>query len=244
MEDRLRKAFAAVEVEEGLKEKTRATLLEKAQGRRARPRRRAVCAVAMASLLLFVGVGTGVFFTPVSAISIDINPSIELGVNRFDQVVAVKGYNQVGQELLASIDLRFMDYSPALAALLADDRVQAYREQGESLSIFVACDDQQKGDEMLSKVETCAGGGPGVHCLSGNWAESQAAQAAGLSCGKYRAFLELQALDPSAAPEDVQGLTMREIRERIAALSGGEVPASPGQGCGHHGGHGHACQAG
>ena len=30
--------------------------------------------------------------TPVSAVSIDVNPSIELGVNRFDRVVAVEGY--------------------------------------------------------------------------------------------------------------------------------------------------------
>ena len=36
-----------------------------------------------------------------------------------------------------------------------------------------------------------------------------------ISIGKYRAFLELQALDPSVTPEEVQKMTMREIRERM-----------------------------
>ena len=42
-----------------------------------------------------------------------------------------------------------------------------------------------------------------------------AAQEAGLPYGKYRAFLELQALDPSLTPEDVAGMTMQEIRAEM-----------------------------
>ena len=73
-----------------------------------------------------------------------------------------------------------------------------------------------------------------------------------MSVGKYRAFLELQALDPSVTAEEVQSMSMREIRDRIAALSGGETETSSGQqsqssssssaqqqaGSGHNGGHG------
>src|SRR5699024_4290370 len=34
------------------------------------------------------------------------------------------------------------------------------------------------------------------------------------------AYLELKELEPDIAPEDVQGMTMREIRDRIGQLSG------------------------
>ncbi len=233
MDDLLRSAFAAVEAEETLKAKTRETLFKKTRGYSVSPSRRAYrvgWAVAAVCLLLFAGLSAGLFFTPVSAISVDINPSLELEVNRFDRVIAVKGCNQDGMELAQKLDLQFMEYGKAIEALLSNSHIQAYLEQGESLSIYVACDDQQRGDAMLSTVKSCTGQQRNVHCHGGGQVESTAAHAAGLSCGKYQAFLELQSLDPSITADDVQNMTMREIRERILALSGDVSKAS-----GHHG---------
>lgn len=72
------------------------------------------------------------------------------------------------------------------------------------------------------------------------------AHEAGLSYGKYMAYLELKELDPDIAPEDVQGMTMREIRDRIGQLSGNaelsDIDGSGQESGGHHqenyGGHG------
>lgn len=65
-----------------------------------------------------------------------------------------------------------------------------------------------------------------------------------LSCGKYRAFPELRELDPDIAPEDIQEMSMRELRGLIAALTdeNGNSEDPPQIGGGHHGygnGHGH-----
>ena len=38
-----------------------------------------------------------------------------------------------------------------------------------------------------------------------------------LSLGKYRAYLELKALDPAVTPDDIRDLSMREIRDLIDA---------------------------
>lgn len=68
--------------------------------------------------------------------------------------------------------------------------------------------------------------------------EEVAAYETGRSRGKYRAFLELQLLDPEITPETVQGMTMREIRDLIRRLSGyGEDDEAPyhNRGNGHHG---------
>ena len=63
----------------------------------------------------------------------------------------------------------------------------------------------------------------------------EAAHEAGLSYGKYQAFLALQALDPSVTAEEVQGMTMRELRDRIAALGGDpDAVGSHSQTSGHH----------
>ena len=45
------------------------------------------------------------------------------------------------------------------------------------------------------------------------WSVFENAHKAGLSVGKYRAFLELKAKKPEITPEEVQGLTMRQKEE-------------------------------
>ena len=245
MGERLREAFAAVEAEEELKDRTQAYLFRKTQGYSARKAAGRAgpmgWAVAVACLVLFAGLGAGLFFTPVSAISIDINPSLELNVNCFDRVVSVEGFNEDGRKLAERLQVRFMGYPAALDAVLAEESVQSRLADGEPLSIYVACDDEQRGGAMLDEVRHCAGRGRNIHCQAGSRETEEAAHAAGLSCGKYRAFLELQALDPTVLPEDVQGLTMREIREKIAALSGKGTAwpgCGKGNGCGQGKRHG------
>ena len=46
------------------------------------------------------------------------------------------------------------------------------------------------------------------------------AHEAGLSYGKYKACLELQGIEPAIRPDEIQGMTMREIRDLIDTLSG------------------------
>ena len=94
-----------------------------------------------------------------------------------------------------------------------------------------------RAELALAQVEDCAGG---AACTLASEEEVAAAQEAGLPYGKYRAFLELQALDPSLTPEDVAGMTMKEIRAWIDELAGedtGEGTAS-GQGQGNGQGQG------
>lgn len=240
MNDRLRQAFAAVEAEEALKDKTRQAVFGRIRKKSAR-RRAGWAAAAACCLLLLLGGGIGakIFFTPVSAISVDINPSLELNVNRFDRVISVEGYNQDGKELAQELNLVFAEYSQALKALLSHDLVQACLKAGKDLSVYVACDDPLRSEEILSQVKTCVGKGRNIHCRAGNMSESHSAHNAGLSCGKYHAFLELQALDPAFTPEEAAEMTVWEIWQRVAELSG--EPAEAGS-HGHGHGKGHGCR--
>ena len=70
---------------------TKEYLSKKIYSRSAAPRpvfRRAAALAAGLVLLFFIG-GSWVFMTPTAYISIDINPSLELGINRFDRIVSV-----------------------------------------------------------------------------------------------------------------------------------------------------------
>lgn len=71
---------------------------------------------------------------------------------------------------------------------------------------------------MLTDLTACTDSFRNVQCCAGNSDEVAAAHSLGLSYGKYKVFLELQALDPDITIEDIRGLTMRQIRDMINAL--------------------------
>lgn len=241
MHDRIKTAFDQIHAEDALKAQTRACLTREAQSRRHRSgRMRLISALACCLLVLLAGWGGyHVYFTPSAIISIDVNPSLELGVNRFDKVVSVEGYNDDGAALADAVDVKYMDYAQALTRILDSDAFAPYTSEDAAVSIAVFGSDEQKSSEMLSQVEACTAGYRNTHCYADSMEVAAAAHAAGLSCGKYRAYLELHELDPSVTPEDIQGMTMREIRDRIATLSGGgtiqEQNTNGSAGSGHHG---------
>lgn len=183
MNDRLHKAFDAVRAEDELKTKTLAAIYRKTGGYQSQPPRRSRrwtgLAVAMACVLLVLGLGAWGYLTPVSTIYIDVNPSIELGVNRFDHVVSARGCNQDGEELLKGLSLRFLNYAEALDALLADRQVQGYLAEGKDLSIVVDCGDQQREEEMVAAAQACAKGHGQVHCHGRSHGETNAQQEPG-----------------------------------------------------------------
>ena len=234
MNRRIYDAFDNVVAEDALKRRTKEAVIAKTQ--KASPKRmiysKGLVAACACLILLLVGLGGYQFYmAPVSIISVDVNPSVELAVNRFDRVVAVTGYNEDGQQLADNISLKNLSYSDALDVLMNSETMCSYIERGEFVSITVIGNTDKKSDEMLSRISSCKyASQKNVSCQNGSRDDIDAAHEAGLSCGKYRAFLELQALDPSVTSESVAGMTMKQIRDRINELSGssGDVPTENG----------------
>lgn len=237
----LKELFGPIRAEEDLKDRTRAFLGERTRGYTKAKRRYPAYAAACACLLLALLGGRWLYFTPTAAISIDINPSLELSVNRFDRVIAVTGFNEDGQALSGALDVKYKNCVQAVEQILRHDSVVSLLSGGEVMAITVVGPDRRQSAQLLTGIEARTAGQGNIDCYLARPEEAAAAHEAGLSCGKYRAFLELRRLDPAITPEDVQGMTMREIRDRIDLLSpGGDPPQPGGQGSGHHGnGNGH-----
>ena len=234
MRDELKTALDKVTADEALRQSTRAFLAQQTGdygAAKARPRvRRMAAAFACLALVIAGGTGYWAYFSPTCAISVDINPSVELAVNRFDKVISVEGIGADGEALAETLDVRFSSYTDALNCLLENPTVEEYLAEDEVLSIAVAGDNAAQADAILAQAQTCTAGTENVYCHAANMDEIEQAHEAGLSFGKYQAFLQLQALDPSVTAEDVQGLTMREIRGRIAALDPDAAQDMPGNG--------------
>lgn len=224
MKNKMKSAFDQIHAEEKLKRKTKEAISRKREKIEARQKsnfRWIAIPAVICGILIMLGIGGyWTYLMPVSSISLDINPSIELAINRFDKVLSVKGYNEDGRQLAETLDIRYMDYEKALEQIIECEPIASRLDQGEVLSIVVAGDSDAKSEEIYSQVESLSAHYDNVHCYHENHAEMERAHTEGLSFGKYHAFLKLQALDPNITIEDVKNMTMKEIYNRIEALSG------------------------
>ena len=253
MNSRIREAFDAVRAEEALKDSTRLFLAQRAAGGRARRSWWAGQRLALAAaclLLVILGAGGWLYFTPTATISIEINPYVELGINRFDRVVSAVGRNDDGAALVEDLDLRFLTYDQAVEAIVSDDQVAALLAQDAVMAIGVIGSDESQCGRLLTRLESCTAGQRNTYCYCASGQEAAAAEDAGLSCGKYRAYLALKELDPSITPDQVRDMSMAELRQRMESLSAGQAAGSAagtdtgtagsaGGSCHDHCGHGY-----
>ncbi|MDE5696273.1 MAG: hypothetical protein K2I96_02510 [Lachnospiraceae bacterium] len=175
----------------------------------------------MAVICIFLLAGTGgyaVYSRPVSYISIDVNPSIELSVNCFGRVVSVKGYNEDGQDILEHVPLKNISYQQAIDRLLQDAYYIRFLNRDSQLVVTVI---SEHSDVMLEQINANDSfQALGALTYSSDAACMDEAHQHEMSFGKYRAFLELAQYDASITVEDCHGMTMGEIQDRIRTCQG------------------------
>jgi hypothetical protein len=187
--------------------------LEK-QKMRARPRMAWRYAAIAACLFLFLTVGGyRLYARPVSYISIDVNPSIELGVNRFGKVVSTDAYNADGQNILNHIKLKNMSYSQAIDKLLQSEDYAVYLTEGSHLVFTVISDKSDIIMQEINKDELARE--YQVSTYTSDMTCREEAHEYEMSFGKYRACQELTQYDETVSIEDCHGMTMGEICDNI-----------------------------
>ena len=232
-------AFDSVHASEALKERTKRAVMQRAAQVEARPRRRTrrgvAYAICAAAILCIVFLGANLYYTPTSTISIDINPSIEMDVNRFDRVIDVRGRNEDGSALASTLDVVNSTYEEAVYELLENETVSSALGSNGLLSIAVIQSDAAQGEEIASFINRCTQNRGNVECYCMDVEDVSEAHSLGLSYGRYRYYLLLHEYDPSITPEQVNSMSMREIRDLLDAL-GGDSSLTTHGGCGMQGG--------
>lgn len=177
MQDKIKSAFDVIQAGPALKAKTLDALRKR--DRRHAPARRWVPAIACLLAVVLVLGGCGIYFTPAAAIQIEINPALELTVNRFDRVIGVTALNPDGERLLTSLDLRFSNYLDAVAAVLESETVSTLLAQDRQASIAISSGDASRQEAMVKAVSTCAAQyGKNVHCSAGHHGQGSTAATA------------------------------------------------------------------
>ena len=229
--NKIKQSLSKIQATEELKENTLKYLL-KQQQKKSSFKQRPVLKYALTAICIFLLLGVGgysLYRQPVSYISIDVNPSVELGLNRFGRVVSANAYNEDGQTVLKQLSLKNIPYVQAIDKLLANESSSGFLK-GDSVLVFTVISTQYAS--IMEELSTAAFTQNYETLLytsdTGCMEEAHSHQ---MSFGKYRGYQELSQYDTSVTVEDCYKMTMEEIHNRIESCSGHQ----DGNGAQHHG---------
>ncbi len=134
-------------------------------------------------------------------------------------MIAVNGVNGDGRELAAVLDIKFLNCGEAVDAILKNDDVAELLSENSPMMIAVAGSENEQSDRILSNIETYTAESENVYYCSLKKEEKESAENLGLSYGKYRSWLTLQELNSEITAEQVNNMSMMEIRNLIEDMS-------------------------
>lgn len=243
METIFKAAMSKIHATENIKKKTEEYLMEnltsmpsaakqtKAKSLFAKRVIAAACAVA---LLCTASIGAYAFYeTPTSYLSLDINPSVELGVNPFGKVVSAMAYNNDGKTILDGQNVSGSDVKDAVNTLVKSAAQKGFVANDGSTVIAVTS--ETDNDSTAAELEDAAEqGADSAVKAEGKTAAVQKENVAlerrdearklGITPGKLNLIQKLQALDPSITVDQYKDAKVTEIMKKYVELKKSTLP--------------------
>ena len=218
MNNSIKNEFENILCTRQIKNSTKEFLAENIYGKKHKtPVMRFAVSAVCTLIAVFSAAGFGFAYSiPVAAVSVDINPSVELSVNCFDRVVSAAAYDDKSQEIIESVELKNLKYDEAVVNLLNSQALGDYVSPDDFVSVTVSADSNEKYRNMEeclnSSLEQCNRQG---ECNFSDKQQAKTAKQEQISLGKYREYLKLKEANPEITVDDVRSMTMKEIRQLL-----------------------------
>lgn len=225
MSNRIQKVFGNIKAEETLKTQTAAFLCEKIRANNKssykNPVRRYSLAFATLLLVFFVGrYSYGLYFTTSAFVDIDVNPAIELSINRFDSVIGTYAYNSDGEEIISDLNLTHKKYDVAMSLIVDKMISEGYIIDDGLVSVTVQSSDNDKETVLLGSLQNSVSvtlrshhSATEIEVYSVDSDTRTHAHDLNITPAKYLAILELQKANPTIIIEECAGHSISELRE-------------------------------
>lgn len=181
---------------------------------------------AAAALLLLAGGGVGLhqynaYHTVASTVSLDVNPSVEIQVNRRERVLAVVAHNEDGRVILGDMDFAGNSLDVTVNALIGSMLRNGYlNELANSILISVDAQDPdvaaalqaQLTEEVNALLQTQTFNGAILsQTVSADDKLQQLSATYGITLGKARLIEQIASHHPFYALEDLAALSINEL---------------------------------
>lgn len=239
METTFKKALDQIKADENLKKKTAEYILNmdsnvismpSAAESKKKPLfvKRLVAAACIAAVLCALPIGAYAYYkTPTSYISVDINPSVELGINAFGKVVSVKAFNTDGETVIAGLPLVNSNVESAVRLLVKSAAQSGFiKDDGSSfISVTVETNNDKKAEIFKQEAQTGAQDAIQSEDETATIAmdtivleRRDEALALGITPGKLNLIQKLQELDPTIKTDDYKNATVSDIQKKFSEL--------------------------
>ena len=178
-------------------------------------------AAAVIALAAGIGFAGNQYFSVATVIGIDVNPSIELRVNKNDTVVKALALNSDAEIILDEMKLKGVDCDVAVNALIGSMLRHGYIDELKN-SILISVDnpDAQKSAELeerlMNEINSILSGSsvePAVmaQSVSDDASLKSLAEQYGISAGKATLIQKICNADPTKTFESLAGLSVNDL---------------------------------
>lgn len=189
---------------------------------KSKPVRFVATAAAAAAVMLVCGVGAYAYYTPYSYVSLDVNPSIEYSLNRFDRVLKVKGINDDGKQILEEVQLKNLSNKTIDEAIA--ETVRQISEDGffdgeveGGIVIATSGKDLKKAGQLAEQLKKSAADAADeeveVETLAVGKERVEEARALGVTPGKLNLVEKLQASAEQPDEIDLEDWLEKPVRD-------------------------------
>ncbi len=117
-----------------------------------------IVAAVAAALVITGGIGGYAYYTPYGTVSLDVNPSIEYTINRFDRVLEVNGINDDGEDILLGLDTKKLintNIETAIEDTIEQIDAEGYfsDEDGNYVVLAASTKEEAHTDTLLTSLE-------------------------------------------------------------------------------------------
>ena len=243
METIFRSAVSHIKAKESIKRKTEEYLMENLSSTGPAPdlvrtrnplMKRVIVAACTFVFICTASIGAYAYYkTPTSFLSLDINPSVELGVNTFGKVVSATAYNSDGKTILDGQNVFGSDVKDAINTLVKSAAQKGFVAKDGSTVIAVTSetDNSETAAELQDAAEQGAASavesqGDTASVLKENVAleRRDEARKLGITPGKLNLIGKLQALDPAITVDEYKDAKVTDIMKKFVELKKATLP--------------------
>jgi hypothetical protein len=186
-------------------------------------------------VFILIGGSTGTYAyykTPVSYLSLDINPSIEFGVNAFDKVVTAEGYNTDGKTVLRGLNVTGDDVTKAVSTVISSAANNGFIDNDGStvVSLTSETDNVNSANNLEIKAETGVnealeekGKTAVIYKANVALAFRDVAREINITPGKLKLIKKLQEVNPIVTVEQYKDAKVKDIMKAIQTYTDNDI---------------------
>ncbi|HYE81366.1 MAG TPA: anti-sigma factor domain-containing protein [Clostridia bacterium] len=174
---------------------------------------------------IFLSTGVYAYYTPYSYVSVDINPSITLSLNRFERVIAVEPLTEDAAGLIeASENIKNKEIDEALSEIIKSASEEGYisKETENQVMVVVSAKNPGQEEKLAAAVNAAAAvelskvnDNYGVTVEKTSVEDYKAALSNKVSPGKEILAGRLMEVNPEIKAEDARKMSVKEIMSHI-----------------------------